>query len=168
MAKTSYAIGLGSNRCHGRHGAPRDVLRAAVEAIGALGRVERVSAIRATPALGPAGRDFANAALLLETGLSPDVLLTALKAIEERFGRRGGRRWGSRVLDLDILLWSEGFWARPGPVVPHPDMRRRRFVLDPLDEIVPCWRDPLTGATVRQLRHRLRAPRPVDRRAGRS
>jgi hypothetical protein len=91
-----------------------------------------------------------------------------LQTAEAGAGRGAPRGGGARGRRLDILLWADGFWARPGPVVPHPDMRRRRFVLDPLDEIVPCWRDPLTGATVRQLRHRLRAPRPVDRRAGRS
>jgi 2-amino-4-hydroxy-6-hydroxymethyldihydropteridine diphosphokinase len=69
------------------------------------------------------------------------------------------------VLDLDIILWSEGPWESAGLVIPHPDFRERGFVLDPLDEIAPGWRDPLAHATIRQLRHRLNARRPVDRAA---
>lgn len=162
MAKTSYAIALGSNRRHGTHGAPGAVVRAACEALVKEGKIERVSKVRATPALGPAGRGFANAVAIMSSTLSPPELLQRLKAIEREFGRRGGRRWGPRVLDLDIILWSEGFWAGPGLIVPHPSFRERRFVLEPLAEIAPDWRDPITGATVRQLRHRLARPRPVD------
>ena len=161
MAKAPrYAIALGSNR-RSRHGSPAATLRAAVAALGAVGEVERVSAIRTTPALGPAGRAFANAVVLLRTELAPDALLASLKAIERDFGRRGGRRWGPRVLDLDIVLWSAGAWGGPGPIIPHPEFRARRFVLEPLAELAPSWRDPLSGATMRQLLARLTAPRPA-------
>ena len=162
MPSTSYAIALGSNRRHGRHGSPAGVIRAAVEALATIGSVEAASTIRATPALGPAGRGFANAVVLLRTELMPDELLAELKRIEQRFGRRRGRRWGSRVLDLDIILWSEGFWGGPGPTIPHPEMRRRRFVLQPLAEVAGEWRDPLAGASVRHLHFRLAKPAPVD------
>lgn len=151
MATTSYAIALGSNRRHVRHGGPEGVLRAAVEAMAELGAVERVSAIHRTPALGPAGRSFANAALLLATDLAPLDLLAAIKRIERRFGRRPGRRWGPRVLDLDIILWSEGSFRAPRLAIPHMEMARRDFVLRPLAEIAPDWRDPLSGRSVRQL-----------------
>jgi 2-amino-4-hydroxy-6-hydroxymethyldihydropteridine diphosphokinase len=157
MALTSYAIALGSNR-RSRHGSPAETVRAAAGALG----VERLSRIRATAAVGPAGRGFANAAGLIESALDPPALLAMLKRIERDFGRRGGRRWGPRVLDLDIILWSEGSWAEDGLVIPHPEFRRRAFVLEPLAEFVPGWRDPVTGATVRQLLHRLRGPRAVD------
>jgi 2-amino-4-hydroxy-6-hydroxymethyldihydropteridine diphosphokinase len=158
MTKTSYAIALGSNR-RGRTGSPAATVRAAAQALG----VERLSAIRVTPALGPAGRSFANAAAILATPLDPPALLAQLKGLERRFGRRPGRAWGPRVLDLDIILWSGGAWEGPGLVLPHPQFRARRFVLDPLTEIAPDWRDPLTGATVRQLRARLGRANPVDR-----
>ena len=158
MAKTSYAIALGSNRRHGRHGAPAGVLAAAVETLRELGELEALSTIVGTPALGPAGRGFANAVAILSTDLPPDALLDALKAIERDFGRRGGRRWGPRVLDLDIILWSEGMWGG-APVIPHPAFRSRLFVLAPLNEIAPDWRDPMSGLTVRQLLYRLARPR---------
>jgi 2-amino-4-hydroxy-6-hydroxymethyldihydropteridine diphosphokinase len=161
MAKTSYAIALGSNR-RSRYGAPADTVRAAAQALG----VDRLSRVRSTPALGPAGRGFANAAAILVSPLDPPELLAELKRIEAAFGRRGGRRWGPRVLDLDIILWSGGTWAGAGLVLPHPEFRRRGFVLDPLADLAAGWRDPLTGATVRQLRHRQRAARPVDPGSG--
>lgn len=164
MAKTSYAIALGSNR-RSRHGSPAATLRAA---LAALDGVQTVSTVRATPALGPAGRGFANAVAILESRLAPDELLAELKAMERAFGRRPGRRWGPRVLDLDIVLWSGGAWGGPGPIVPHPEYRRRAFVLRPLAEIAPAWRDPLTGATMRQLLARLTAPRPMPRCGARS
>ncbi|HMC91478.1 MAG TPA: 2-amino-4-hydroxy-6-hydroxymethyldihydropteridine diphosphokinase [Allosphingosinicella sp.] len=158
MALTSYAIALGSNR-PGRHGPPAATVRAAAEALG----VQRLSTIRRTEAVGPAGRGFANAAAILETRLDPPALLDLLKATERDFGRRGGRRWGPRVLDLDIILWSEGPFAAPGLVLPHPAFRSRAFVLEPLAEIAPAWRDPLSGASIAQLLHAVRRRRPVDR-----
>jgi len=156
--RTSYAIALGSNR-RSRHGSPTATLRAALAELGP----RRVSTIRATPALGPAGRSFANAVAIVESELAPDELLAELKALERAFGRRAGRRWGPRVLDLDIILWSGGAWGGPGPIIPHPGFRKRAFVLQPLAEIAPGWRDPLTGVTVRQLLARLTAPRPMPR-----
>ena len=158
MATTSYAIALGSNR-RSRHGSPAETLRAAIAALDA----RTVSSIRVTPALGPAGRSFANAVAIIDSDLAPDRLLAELKAVECAFGRRPGKRWGPRVLDLDIILWSEGAWGGPGPIVPHPEYRNRAFVLEPLAEIAPEWRDPITGATSRQLLARLTAPRPAPR-----
>ena len=163
MTRTSYAIALGSNRRHGLYGAPKQVVRAALEALDEIGTVARASRIRSVPALGPAGRNFANAAAILETNLAPDALLAALKALERRFGRRRGRRWGPRVLDLDIIMWSGGACRSRSVRVPHPDFRVRRFVLQPLAEIAPDWRDPESGLAVRHLLARLTAPRPEPR-----
>ena len=165
MHKTSYAIALGSNRRHAIHGSPNAIVAAAVKEIAAQGlAIERVSKIRTTPALGPAGRAFANAALTLSTKLAPPEMLRQLKAVERRFGRRRGRRWGPRVLDLDIVLWSGGQWKERGLTIPHRGFRQRAFVLEPLVEISPGWRDPVTGATMRQLNFRHHKPQPVDPR----
>jgi 2-amino-4-hydroxy-6-hydroxymethyldihydropteridine diphosphokinase len=164
MAETSYAIALGSNRRHGRYGDPPRILAAAIEEVGRRGlKVERRSRIRITPALGPAGRRFANAALVVSTKLGPAEVLQRLKSVERAFGRRRGRRWGPRVLDLDIILWSAGCWAQPGLIIPHREFRERAFVLEPLNELASDWRDPITGATVRQLLVRHRKPHPRAR-----
>jgi 2-amino-4-hydroxy-6-hydroxymethyldihydropteridine diphosphokinase len=158
MAKTSYAIALGSNR-RSRHGSPAETLRAALAELHPLA----VSRIDATPALGPGGRGYAKAVAIIESKAEPDELLAALKAMERAFGRRPGRRWGPRVLDLDIILWSDGPWDGPGPIVPHPAFRDRAFVLEPLAEVAAAWRDPVSGLTVRQLLARLTRPRPAHR-----
>jgi 2-amino-4-hydroxy-6-hydroxymethyldihydropteridine diphosphokinase len=129
-------------------------------AIAALGDTIATSAIVASAPLGPSSRRFANAAVLVERDEAPPALLARLKAIEVDFGRRNGRRWGARVIDLDILLWSGGAWSSPTLVLPHRDYRRRRFVLAPLAAIAPDWRDPLTGRTTRQLLHAIDRPRP--------
>jgi 2-amino-4-hydroxy-6-hydroxymethyldihydropteridine diphosphokinase len=158
MGKTSYAIALGSNR-RSRHGSPAATLRAAIDAL----QPKAASDIHMTPALGPAGRSFANAAAILESDQDPPELLTRLKSLEREFGRRAGRRWGPRVLDLDIILWSGGPWGGSGLIVPHPAFRTRRFVLEPLAELAPDWRDPVSGLTIRHLLARARAAAPVDR-----
>ena len=162
MATTSYAIGLGSNR-PGRHGPPQREIRAA---LAALGEVIAVSPLVATAPVGPSSRRFANAVALIRSAEEPPALLRRLKAIERSFGRRRGQSWGARVIDLDILLWSEGAWSSPGLTIPHPHFRERSFVLDPLAHIAPDWRDPLTGLTVRQLRARLTGPAPMLRGGG--
>lgn len=155
-----HAIALGSNRRHGRHGAPADVIRAAAATLAADGmRVVALSPIVETAPIGLTGRRFANAAALIETSLAPAALLVHLKGIERAFGRRRGRRWDSRVLDLDILLWSGGGVDRRELTIPHPFLRRRRFVLDPLESIAPRWR--VGARSVRQWRAILARRRPV-------
>ena len=111
------------------------------------------------PAHGPAGRDFANAVAIVESDCEPPQMLARLKEIEREFGRRANRRWGPRVIDLDIALWSGGKFSARALTIPHPQLRRRSFVLQPLAAIAPGWR--IGGLTVRQLTHRLarRAPR---------
>ncbi|MFM2300909.1 MAG: 2-amino-4-hydroxy-6-hydroxymethyldihydropteridine diphosphokinase [Pseudomonadota bacterium] len=148
-----YLIALGSNQRHHRFGNPRAVLRAAVAALEASGvAVLRIAPIIASAPIGPSLRRYANSAAVVETALPPDDLLATLKAIEQAFGRtRGGQRWSSRVLDLDIVLWAGGAWSSPGLTVPHIAFRTRDFVLRPAAAIAPRWRDPLTGNSLRQL-----------------
>ena len=159
-----YAVALGSNR-RGRHGSPAREVAAALAAIGGVTSVSRT--IESAP-LGPSLRRFANAVALVETDEPPPTLLARLKRIERAFGRGAGQRWGARVIDLDVVLWSGGAWTSPGLVVPHPAFRDRSFVLTPLINVAPDWRDPLTGLTVRQLHvrltRRLTRPRSVNRR----
>ncbi|MEG8044214.1 2-amino-4-hydroxy-6-hydroxymethyldihydropteridine diphosphokinase [Sphingomonas sp. LR59] len=155
---TTYAIALGSNR-RGLHGAPEREIAAALEALGDV--VARSPTVASAP-LGPSNRRYANAVALIETQEDPAALLVRLKRIERAFGRRPGRRWGSRVLDLDIILWSGGVWSSPGLTVPHAAFRTRGFVLGPLSALVPKWRDPLTHRTIRQLAQMVDRRHPRD------
>lgn len=144
-----YAIAIGSNR-RGRHGSPRDEIAAAIAAIG---DVVAVAPTIETPPLGPSIRRFANTAVLIESDEMPDMLLDRLKTIERAFGRRRGQRWGARVIDLDIVLWSGGSWSSAALTIPHRLFRTRDFVLRPLAAIASDWRDPLTGLRVHHLVH---------------
>lgn len=82
--------------------------------------------------------EFVNAVAALLTTLSPNELLGQLQAIENRQGReRGETRWGPRVLDLDLLVYSREDIAEPHLAVPHPGIVERNFVLLPLVEIAP-------------------------------
>lgn len=155
MPTTSYAIALGSNR-RGRHGSPEAEIAAA---LAELGGVVAVSPLLRTAPLGPSKRRFVNAVALIETDEDPPALLRRLKAIERAFGRRRGRSWGARVIDLDIVLWSQGAWGQKGLTVPHAAFRARDFVLRPLRAVAADWRDPVTGRTVRQLAARLEKAR---------
>ena len=134
-------------------GAPQAVLRAAIASLEQAGiDVEAVSRIRPSRPVGPSLRRYANAAVLVASPRDPPAMLALLQAVEADFGRRRrGRRWRARPLDLDIVLWDRGTWQSRGLVIPHPFFRERAFVLVPAAEVAPLWRDPLTGATLRQL-----------------
>ena len=136
-----------------------------MDALAELGTVTARSGIVASAPLGPSRRRYANAALVLETALEPPAMLAALQRIEDRFGRRRARRWGERVLDCDIVLWSGGIYSDRHLAIPHPAFRERDFVLTPARAIAPDWRDPVTGLTVRQLEARLTRARPLPRAA---
>ena len=151
-----YAIAIGSNRPHGRHGRPAGVVAAAIARLDRDFGLFDASPIILNAAHGGAGRDFANAVALVESDLEPPEMLRSLKQIERDFGRRGGRRWGPRVLDLDIALWSGGQFRSRHLTVPHPELAKRNFVLEPLAAIAPGWRvGPLS---VRHLVCRLARP----------
>ncbi len=155
-----YAIAIGSNRPHGRHGRPAGVVEAAIARLDRDFGLFDASPIMLNPAHGGAGRDFANAVALVESAVEPPDMLRRLKRLEREFGRRRGKRWGPRVLDLDVALWSGGKWRSRRLTIPHRELRKRGFVLQPLAAIAPSWR--VEGRlTARHLAHRLarRAPR---------
>ena len=154
-----YLLAFGSNR-RSRWGSPAATVRAAMDAIGAA---QRSSIVTSAP-VGPSARRFANAVALVDSDLPPPAMLARVKAIERMFGRRRGQRWGTRVIDLDLIGWSGGVWRTRGLTIPHVAFRERRFVLDPLAAVAPGWRDPVSGLTVRHLHARLTRARPVNRR----
>jgi len=154
-----YAIAIGSNRPHGRHGRPAGVVEAAIARLDEKFGLFDASPIILNAAHGGAGRDFANAVALVESELAPPEMLQHLKAIERDFGRRRGRRWGPRVLDLDLAIWSGGKLRSRRLTIPHPQIGKRNFVLQPLAAIAPRWRIE-AGLTARHLAERLARRRP--------
>jgi 2-amino-4-hydroxy-6-hydroxymethyldihydropteridine diphosphokinase len=161
-----YLIGIGSNQPHPLIGGPAKVIEQAIAALE-MDDIDVFvhSATIASAPLGPSLRRYANAAAIVSTELEPPALLSRLLEIEAHFGRvRQGQAWRSRVLDIDIILWSGGIWSGNAPelAIPHRQMRERNFVLTPAAMIAPDWRDPLTGLTVRQLQSRFNRPKPLD------
>lgn len=164
--KTRYLIGLGSNRYRG--GPPPATIARALAGLERGGiEIERRSTIRTTSPLGPGSRNYANAAALVHADAEPPAMLALCKTIESALGRRSGRRWGDRIIDIDILLWSGGCWADSALTIPHPALATRHFVLTPLAEIAPGWRHPVSGRTIRQLHRHAQRNMPVDRTAKR-
>ena len=141
-------LGLGSNL-----GNREANLRGALRGLFRMGRVSAVSALYETEAVsGPAQPSFYNAACCLETGLEPRPLLRFLQGLEHELGRRpGGERWGSRPIDLDVLLYEDLVVDEEGLAIPHPRLAERSFVLVPLAEIAADVRPPGDSRTVAEL-----------------
>ena len=100
--------------------------------------ISRSSLYRSSPLGGIEQPDFVNAVAAVLTTLEPRDLLRKLKAIERRRGReRNGQRWGPRVIDLDLLVFSRAVLSEAGLSIPHPGIAERNFVLLPLREIAP-------------------------------
>ena len=101
--------------------------------------VTGASALYETKPLGPPQGDYLNAALRLETSLSPDELLAVLLRTERRLGRTRSSdlRWGPRSVDLDLLWDERGVHESTGLSVPHPELPNRSFALGPLLEVAP-------------------------------
>lgn len=101
---------------------------------------------------------FLNAAIKMETPLTPDELLSATQAIEREMGRekKSDGTYHDRVIDIDILLYDNRVIEHPGLIVPHPLMQERLFVMAPLAEIAPFERHPLLGRTFMELADSLR------------
>jgi 2-amino-4-hydroxy-6-hydroxymethyldihydropteridine diphosphokinase len=148
-------LGLGSNVGD----RPRQIA-AAVDALRNHPRTSglTVSSLHETPpAGGPQGQvSYLNAAVVLNTDLSPGELLTLAQSIERQLGRERLERWGPRTIDVDLLLYGEAVINEPLLIVPHPRMAFRRFVLEPAVEVAAEMRHPPTGWTLEQLLEHLR------------
>lgn len=129
-------LALGSNLAD-----PLHQVQAALDALATLPQTARVitSSFYRTPPYGPPNQpDYLNAAVALDTELTPEDLLDQTQRIEREQGRvRKGQRWGPRTLDLDIMLFGNLTLNTPRLIVPHYDIRNRAFMLVPLLEIAP-------------------------------
>ena len=129
-------------------------LQRALDQLPAVGEVQRVSGVYASPSWGFDGPDFRNAAVLLQTDQSPHQVLHGLLAIEAHLGRvrtTNGPRYTSRTIDLDLLIWADEVVDAPDLQIPHPRLADRRFALLPLQELVPNWLTPAGGESIGTL-----------------
>jgi 2-amino-4-hydroxy-6-hydroxymethyldihydropteridine diphosphokinase len=144
-------IALGAN-LPSEAGLPAATLRAALNQLALSGAVPLgVSSFYQTPAWpDPADPDFVNAVARIETQLSPEKLMELMHSIEAAFGRERTIRNAPRTLDLDILDY-DGRVEQGPPILPHPRIGTRAFVLIPLADVAPGWRHPVSGKSVDEL-----------------
>ncbi len=150
--KRTY-IALGSNK-----GDRLQYLQSAVDAMfKQIGAIKKISKVYKTPALGfktkTAIDDFYNACVLVETELKPEQLIQELKLIEANLGRTRKKTMGyeSREIDLDILFYNNEIIQQNGLVIPHPELHKRQFVLQPLFDIAKDVEHPLLKSNIATL-----------------
>jgi len=149
MASRSY-LALGSNLGDRQAHLDRAILRLRAEPGLTVCRVS--SYYETAPVGGPTGQNaYLNAAVAVDTTFTPELLLKRLLEIEQSLGRVRGERNAPRTLDLDILLFDDIVRSSPDPILPHPRMHERRFVLEPLAEIAPNAIHPVLQQTVAEL-----------------
>lgn len=127
-------------------------------------RVNVVSNYIETEPYGPVEQDnFLNGCIEIETLYSPKELLEKVNQIEAEAGRMRDIHWGPRTLDIDIIFYEDEIVDEPDLKIPHVEMHKRLFVLEPLKQIAPYWKHPILNRTVSQILEELK---PSDKCAG--
>jgi 2-amino-4-hydroxy-6-hydroxymethyldihydropteridine diphosphokinase len=159
MVMARCLIGCGSNL-----GRRRQQLDRAIELMRFMPGVTLVGVSRfreTVPVGGPPGQDaFLNGACLIETDLPPQEVLSMLTAVENTLHRNREERWGSRTVDLDLLLYDDLVLDTDCLTLPHPRMSTRRFVLEPCVEIAGDALHPLAACTLDEMLASISSPRP--------
>jgi len=128
-----------------------------LEALDRIAKIPHTKIIRESShyesePLGDSKQWYVNGAIEIETELTPEQLLNKLKNIERAMGRKKVRkRWGARIIDMDILLYNSLMLEKRSLKIPHPELHNRKFVLIPLSEIAPQVIHPALGATMSEL-----------------
>lgn len=118
-------------------GNPAAQLADALDALGDAGVLAACSGVYRSAPIGPSQPPFLNLVAELAVTEGPYELLARCQALEAAAHRVRRERWGPRTLDVDVLLYGEEVLRDPELVIPHPRLRERRFVLDPLAELAP-------------------------------
>ena len=100
--------------------------------------------------------DYLNQVIRLKTDLTPQILLQKILNIETILGRKRIEKWGSRIIDIDILFYDSIIVAEPGLTIPHPELHNRKFTLMPLSEIAPDFVHPVFKKNISQLKNELK------------
>lgn len=148
MPVTAF-IGLGSNL-----GPAIENCHSAIKAIKKIPQIKitQRSSFYETEPVGEIEQNwFINLVIEIETSLTPKTLLDCLLKIEKNMGRIRKEKWGPRLIDLDLLFYGNKIIHSKNLKVPHPEIQRRKFVLDPLNEIRPGFRHPVLKKTVQEL-----------------
>ena len=147
-------IAIGSNLPHPVYGDPFSVCQAAVEALSVAGcAVKSVSRwFRSASVPRSDQPDYINGIVNIRTSLSPPLLLETLHEIENVFGRRRSVPNAARILDLDLIAYQDVVMSGEiAPILPHPRMSERAFVLLPLQDVAPHWTHPVSGQKIATL-----------------
>jgi 2-amino-4-hydroxy-6-hydroxymethyldihydropteridine diphosphokinase len=148
----AVVVALGAN-LKGEYPSLQALLEAALEAFGpeGLSVVRRSSWWRSAAWPDPTAPAYLNGVVVVETTLDPFQALAALARIEAAFGRRRSERNAPRTLDLDLIAHGRTVLETAELILPHPRAAERRFVMGPLAEIAPQWRDPRSGRSAKTL-----------------
>jgi 2-amino-4-hydroxy-6-hydroxymethyldihydropteridine diphosphokinase len=142
-------IGIGSNL-----GNKRENYREALERIAKLPktRIIKESSVYESQPHGDSKEWYINGVIEIETELKPELLLNKFKNIERAMGRKKVRKkWGARIIDIDILLYDSLVMNKKSLKIPHPEMHQRKFVLIPLSELAPQVIHPVLSASISEL-----------------
>lgn len=133
------------------------LLHMALRLIGAhVAPVAKASAIYETQSWGKTAEpDYLNQVIMVKTNLHAKEILRRVLAIEQEMGRTREEKWGSRTIDIDILLYGNAVINEPDLIIPHPHMHKRRFTLEPLNEIASKLIHPVFHQTIASLKNKL-------------
>jgi 2-amino-4-hydroxy-6-hydroxymethyldihydropteridine diphosphokinase len=131
------------------------------QAIGYIGRdiapAIKISSVYETQSWGKIDQpDYLNQVIALKTNLTARTVLEKILAIENEMGRKREEKWGSRIIDIDILFYNSAIINEPGLQIPHPELHNRRFTLEPLAEIAPDWVHPVFMKNIIELKKYLK------------
>lgn len=157
---TTVHLLLGSNLGNREHN-----LELAIREIGRLlGPIITASSVYKTAAWGNTDQpEFYNQVVVATTGKSPEEALRAILNIEDQLGRKRTEKWGSRIIDIDILFWDDQVISTPELTIPHPGIPQRRFTLIPLLEISPDFVHPVLQKSVHELLQDCTDTLPVEK-----